>query len=46
MPNLKFKKLMIQLDDKEVKLKTLALEEEIKGMLLEYDYMDHPIKMG
>ena len=37
---------MIQLDDKKVKLETLALEEEIEGMLLEYKYMDRPIKTG
>ena len=36
---------MIQLDDK-VKSKTLALEEEIEGMLLEYKYIDRPIKTG
>ena len=35
---------MIRLDDKKVKSETLALEEEIKGMLLEYKYMDRPIK--
>ena len=46
MPNLKFKKLMIQLDDKKVKSETLALEEEIERMLLEYKYMDRPIKTG
>ena len=46
MPNLKFKKLMIRLDDKKVKSETLALEEEIEGMLLEYKYMDRPIKTG
>ena len=37
---------MIQLDNKKVKSETLALEEEIKGMFLEYKYMDHPIKTG
>ena len=37
---------MIRLDDKKVKLETLALEEEIEGMLLEYEYMDYPIKTG
>ena len=37
---------MIQLNDKKVKSEILALEEEIKGMLLEYKYMDHPIKTG
>ena len=46
MPNLKFKKSMIRLDNKKVKSETLALEEEIKGMSLEYEYMDHPIKTG
>ena len=46
MPNLKFKKPMIQLDDKKVKSETLALEEEIEGMFLEYEYMDRPIKTG
>ena len=46
MPNLKIKKLMIRLDDKKVKSETLALEEEIEGMLLEYKYMDRPIKTG
>ena len=46
MPNLKFKKLMIRLDDKKVKSKTLALEEEIEGILLEYEYMDRPIFIG
>ena len=46
MPNLKFKKSMIRLDDKKVKSETLALEEEIKGMLLKYKYMDRPIKTG
>ena len=46
MPNLKIKKSMIQLDDKKVKSETLALEEEIEGMLLEYEYMDRPIKTG
>ena len=37
---------MIRLDDKKVKSETLALEEEIEGMLLEYKYMDRPIKTG
>ena len=37
---------MIQLDDEKVKSETLALEEEIEGMLLEYKYMDCPIKTG
>ena len=37
---------MIRLDDKKVKLETLALEEEIEGMLLKYEYMDFPIKTG
>ena len=37
---------MIQLDDKKVKSETLALEEEIEGMLFEYGYMDCPIKTG
>ena len=37
---------MIRLDDKKVKSETLALEEEIEGMLLEYEYMDRPIKTG
>ena len=37
---------MIRLDDKKVKSETLALEEGIEGMLLEYKYMDHPIKTG
>ena len=36
---------MIRLDNK-VKSETLALEEEIKGMFLEYEYMDRPIKTG
>ena len=46
MPNLKFKKSRIRLDDKKVKFKTLALEEEIEGMFLKYKYMDRPIKTG
>ena len=46
MSNLKFKKSMIRLDNKKVKSKTLALEEEIEGMLLEYKYIDRPIKTG
>ena len=46
MPNLKFKKSMIRLDDKKVKSETLALEEEIEVMFLEYEYMDCPIKTG
>ena len=37
---------MIWLDDKKVKSKTLALEEEIEGMLLEYKYIDRSIKTG
>ena len=37
---------MIQLDDKKVKLETLALEEEIEGMFLKYEYINHPIKTG
>ena len=37
---------MIRLEDKKVKSETLTLEEEIKGMLLEYEYMDRPIKTG
>ena len=37
---------MIQLDDKKVKSETLALEQEIEEMLLEYEYMDRPIKTG
>ena len=37
---------MIRLDDKKVKSETLALEEEIEEMLLEYKYMDRPIKTG
>ena len=37
---------MIRLDDKKVKSETLALEEEIKEMLLKYKYMDRPIKTG
>ena len=42
----KFKKSMIRLDNKKVKSETLTLEEEIEGMLLEYEYMDRPIKTG
>ena len=37
---------MIRLDDKKVKSETLALEKEIEGMLLKYEYMDCPIKTG
>ena len=37
---------MIRLEDKKVKSETLTLEEEIEEMLLEYEYMDCPIKTG
>ena len=46
MPNLKLKKLRIQLDSKKVKSEILILEEEIEEMYLKYEYMDCPMKVG
>ena len=44
MPNLKAKGSRIQLNERTHECRTRQLEEELKGMILEYKYMDNLIK--
>ena len=44
MPNLKAKGSRIQLNERTHKCRVRQLEEELEGMILEYEYMDNPIK--
>ena len=44
MPNLKAKGSKIQLNKRTHERQTQQLEEELKGMILEYKYMDNLIK--
>ena len=44
MPNLKAKGSRIQLNERTHKHQIRQLEEELEGMILEYEYMDNPIK--
>ena len=44
MPNLKAKGSRIRLNERTHKHWVWQLEEELEGMILEYEYMDNPIK--
>ena len=44
MPNLKAKGSRICLNERTHKHWVRQLEEELEGMILEYEYMDNPIK--
>ena len=44
MPNLKAKGSRIQLNERTHEHRVQQLEEELEGMILEYEYIDNPIK--
>ena len=44
MPNLKTKGSRIWLNERTHEHQVRQLEEELEGMILEYKYMDNPIK--
>ena len=44
MPNLKAKRSRIWLNERTHEHRVRQLEEEFEGMILEYEYMDNPIK--
>ena len=44
MPNLKAKGSRIRLNKRTHECWVRQLEEELEGMILEYEYMDNPIK--
>ena len=44
MPNLKTKGSWIQLDEQTHKCRVQQLEEKLEGIVLEYKYMNNPIK--
>ena len=44
MPNLKAKGSRIRLNERTHERWVQQLEEELEGMILEYKYMDNPIK--
>ena len=44
MPNLKAKGSRIQLNERTHEHQVQQLEEELEGMILEYEYIDNPIK--
>ena len=44
IPNLKVKGSRIRLNERTHERRVRQLEEELEGMILEYEYMDNPIK--